>query len=296
VTVEGTGHHLIEKGTPESLEMRWYSNGELIDPGTVTIGIVDARGAEVVAAGTATTGAGVAARAYALTADLAAACDVYSVTWTPDADYGPQTQEVEIIGEHLFTLTELAYFDDRAVTVAGIPTSRMERMRRRLMDEFEEICGVAFMPRYRLLEVDGTGRSDVLLPNIRVTAIRSIDYRDSGSSEWTEFSAGELADVRFSSWGRVQRETLGTFTYGLGNWRIGYEHGWKTVPADINDAALTAARYLIVPSNLSSRALQQSADFGTIQLATAGRHGDHYGIPAVDSVLDRRCEKVPAVG
>jgi hypothetical protein len=296
VTVEGTGHHLIERGTPEMLEMRWFRDGELIDPGAVTVGITDARGTTVVAAGTATSGTGAAARTYELTATLAANCDVYTVTWTPALTYGPQTQEVEIVGEHLFTLTDLAYFDDRAVTVAGIPQSRMERMRRRLMDEFEEICGVAFMPRYRLLELDGTGRSDVLLPNIRVTAIRSIDYRDTGSADWTAFSAGELADVRFSSWGRVARETSGAFTAGIGNWRIGYEHGWKTVPADVNDAALTAARYLIVPSNLSSRALQQSADFGTIQLATAGRHGDFYGIPAVDSVLDRRCEKVPAVG
>lgn len=293
MTVEGVGYHLIEKATPETLQMSWYGDGALIDPGTVTIGIVNARGSTVVAAGTATTGTGAAARSYALTAALAASCDLYTVTWTPAATYGAQVQEVEIIGEHLFTLDDLETWDNSAVTAAGISQARMERMRRRLMDEFQEICGVSFVPRYRLVELDGSGRSDMLLPNLRVLTIRSIEYRESGSATWTSFTADELADVKLDAWGRIRRETLGSFSRGVLNWRIGYEHGWKTVPADINDAALTAARYLVVPSNLSSRALQQSADFGTIQLATAGRHGDFYGIPAVDSVLDRRSERVP---
>jgi 20S proteasome alpha/beta subunit len=48
--------------TPGSLSQQWYEDGSAVDPGTVTVGITRADGTVLVAAGTATTGTGTAAR------------------------------------------------------------------------------------------------------------------------------------------------------------------------------------------------------------------------------------------
>lgn len=298
MTVEGAGFHLIEKGTPETLSMSWYLDGALTDPGTVTIGITNLAGTTIVAAATATSGSGAAARTYALTAANAASLDTYTVTWTPAATYGAQVQLVEIIGEHLFTLDDLETYEGSVVTTAGISLADKERGRAKTLQDFEDICCVSFVPRYRRETLDGTGRCDLRLPSTKVTSIRSIEYRESGSTTWTAFTADELADVLIDPWGRIERETLGVFTAGRRNWRVGYEHGWDRVPEPIRKEALRATRYDIIPTSMNERAISISTAAGTEQLWTpgySGRGSAIHPLPETDRVLRQYRQCLPGM-
>ena len=313
MTAEGHAFNQAVKGSPETLQATWYLNGSVSDPGVTTIGIVNAYGTTILAAGTATTTPSTGVREYALTAALNANVDLLTVTWTT-ANFGTLTQIVEVVGRHLFTIVEARAYrpigagstgtmaDQTAYTQAAI-----ERERARILDEWDrQILGYSLVPRYELVTLDGCeawdrGRRLPLLrsdgtPAQRVRSLRSIETREPGASTWTAMSASDLALVVVTPDGDLFLEAGDYWVAANQNVRVGYEHGLTTPPVEAKGAALTLLAYLLVPSNLSSRELQQNTQFGTINLATAGRYGDWYGIPSVDSVLDRLCRRVPVAG
>lgn len=291
--------------------MQFAVDGAATNPGVTTIGIVNAAGATVVAAGTATGGSGTGPRTYALAAQ--SAVDVLTVTWTT-ADLGVFSEEYEVVGRHLFTIAEARAYRpigaESAGTIADVskyPQAAIEEARGAILDAWDaDILGYSLVPRYERVELDGCeawdrGRRlpllrDDLRPAQRVRTLRSIETREAGSSTWTAMSGGDLALVRVTSDGDLYLEAGDYWAHGVGNVRVSYEHGMSQPPGEAKRAALVLLAHVLVPTNLSSRALQQNTQYGTVNLATAGRYGDWYGIPAVDSVLDRLCRQIPGVG
>lgn len=282
---------MILKGTPETLSASWYADGVLADPGVTTIGITNAAGSTVVAAGTATSGTGAAARTYALPASATTNTDLFTVTWT-SANYGALTQYVEIVGQHLYTITQARAWDFAKLTDSSkYLQSWIEEGRRWILDMLYERCGVSFVPRYRRVTINGAGGCELLLPDVLIRSVRSIEYRTSGGSTWTAFTADELADALTGPYS-LERETLGTFTRGRSNWRVGYEHGFAVPPGEVTNAALTLLVDALVQSNWSSRATNEVSELGTFTLATAGTKPNpwsayrYVGLPQVDAVID----------
>lgn len=281
---------LILRGTPETLSMSWYANGEIADPGATTIGIVNAAGTVVVASGTATTGTGAAARTYNLPSSETADLDILTVTWTT-ANYGVRSQYIEVAGEQLYTIAQARAFsfskldDDEKYLQLWI-----EDGRRWILDMLYERCGVSFVPRYRRVTLDGSGARGLLLPDIKVVAVRSIEYRERGSTTWTAFTADELADALPGPYS-IERESLGYFTRGRANWRVGYEHGFLVPPGEVVNAALALLVDALVESNFSNRATNEVSALGTFTIATAGMKPNPWsayrytGLPDVDAVI-----------
>lgn len=311
MTTEGRSWHRLQVGVAETLSMQFLLDGAPADPGATTIGIVDAAGGVVVAAGTPTSGTGTNPRTYALAGQQAV--DVLTVTWTT-TDLGVFREEYEVLGRHLFTIAEARAHRpigaDSAGTLADAdkyPQAAIEEARGAILDAWDaDILGYALVPRYERVVLDGCeawdrGQRLPLLradmrPAQRVRGLRSIETRAAGSSDWVAMEPAELALVQVTDDGDLYLEAGGRWPYGLRNVRVAFEHGLDQPPGEAKRAALVLLGYVLVPTNLSSRALQQSTQFGTVNLATAGRYGDWYGIPAVDSVLDRLCRRVPGVG
>lgn len=297
MTVERHSLHRILKGTAESLSLLVYEDGVVKDPGTTTVTITMADGTAIVTGG-ATTGSGAQARAYALTTTDTANLDLLTAVWTTE-NYGAQTTTAEIVGEHLFTLAQARDFDGGKLRDASAYSDDLlKETRARILDAFAEVCGVSFVPRYKRVVLDGKGSDTLYLPDLYVTAIRSVDERASGGTDWTAYTSDDLADVFCDDSGQVFRETDGAFTAGRRNIRIGYEYGYAQPPLEITRAALRLlVSYLgATRTDWDPRAISMSTDMGVISLATAGMRGAVFGLPEVDSALVRYNERRAGIG
>lgn len=279
------------------------SSGDPVDPGDVTISMRTATGTDLVPAGTPMSGAGASPRDYPLTSSVTAQLDRLVVTIDSET-YGSLDGLLEVVGRHLYTIPEMRAYNDNALAdTVKFPDSIIEMTRDRVTDEFEQITGVSFIPRYDLVVTSGPVQdSNHLLlykssgdPALHIIRVRSADVRTSSSTTWVALTTDQLADVFVSDYSSLYREAYGPWVTGVENTRVGFEHGYEITPLAIKQAAMILTRYLLVPTNLNSRALQEVGEFGTVLLATAGRFGDHYGIPTVDSVLDRFTERVPVI-
>lgn len=284
------------RATAATLSVSWYSGDDLVDPATVTVTITRADGTAIVTDG-ATSGTGATPRTKALAAADTAELDVLTATWT-SATLGSIVQRVEILGDLPFTISELRAFEDRVITETDYPDAVIEGARARILDEFERTCGVALVPRYRRVVLNGRGSARLLLPDIRVTRVRAIETREAGSQTWTAFTSDELADVLLEPWGRLTIESLGAFPAGIQNVRVAYEHGHARIPREISRAALIATRYELLATNVSDRAISISSDQGTTQLWTpgySGRGAAVHELPVVDKVLRAFMERIPGI-
>lgn len=297
VEIEPTVQQIV-RGTTPTLSVEFYVDGVLADPGVTTVSVVGLDGSAIVT-DAATGGAGAAARTCTLAEPLAD-LDELTVTWE-SAAYGAHTQTVEVVGELLFSLREARQTDGGAMqSVTSYPTAMLEQARIRIGDDFERICGVAFMPRVRQAVLSGRGGCELLLPDIRVLAVRSIETRAADAAAWTAIDAGDLANVRVLPGGVLRLSTA--LERGQANVRVTYAHGWARVPEEIRRAALIALRHTVVPDEVGFRVTSLTGEMGTTAYATAGRVTNpwsafsYYGIPPVDATLARYSERVPAVG
>lgn len=294
MSVDRVGGDRILIHAPATLSVTFEQDGAATDPGDVTVGVVDARGTVIVPAGTATTNGTKGVRSYALAAQTA--LNWLIVSWV-SATLGTVTTDVEVVGAHLFSLAEARAFDGGTLANPNTyPTAALEAVRARITDAFEDICGVSFIPRYKLVMLDGSGLSWLTLPDLYVSEIRSVETR-SGQT-WTPYGSSDLADVLADDIGRATRESAGIFSAGRRNVRIGYVYGYPRPPLEIKRAALrlTASFMGVTRTDWDPRATSMSTDVGIISLATPGRRGSWFGFPEVDAILDRYNQRVPMVG
>lgn len=275
----------IQRGMAAALAVTFYVDGVAADPGVTTVTVTRLDGTAIVT-GAATSGSGAAARTYALAGqtDL----DILTVTWT-SAMYGDAQQTVEVVGELLFTLRQARAFDGGALAnTATYTTDAIGQARQAIAEEFEQVCGVSFVPRLTRETIDGAGRDWLFLSHLDASAIRAVEVLDSGTGAWTAYTPAELADVQILDAGQIRRMDGTTFVSGRQNVRVTYEHGYARPPAGIVEAALLYLRFRMVSSNLGSRTISASNEYGSEQYWTPGYSGRGSAInelPFVDKVL-----------
>jgi hypothetical protein len=262
-------------------------NGTQTDAGTVTVGIVDAAGNTVVAAGTATAKAGTgASTVYSYDLAIQTAVKRLTVTWTRTDTGASLTDQIDVVGGVLFTEAEA-----RAFTVTGAqtplsssttyPDATICEARDRITDLFEQYCGVSFIPRSYHLEVGGSGGRTLDIPHHR--AIEVLNCTIGGVAQ----TAAQILPLRNQ---RQLHHTANTFSSPSDadpqNVHVTYEHGYTEPPLDIKRAALILLLREVVPSDMPDRAVSISTQDGTFRLATPGENTPT-GIPNVDEVLNR---------
>src|SRR4051812_10793606 len=201
----------VEQFATETLTKTWTdpATGNVVDPGTVTIGITRADGSTVVAPGTATAGAGAAARTYSLTATTL--LDWLNVTWTSTVYGARRPDRVEVVGGFLFTLAQA-----RAVLPTA-STAELRDARAYAEEQLESALGYSLVPRYARETRPRRRWTGVrpLRPYLR--AIRSLTV------DGTVLAAAEVAALT-STPGGIVINAFPTWT-GWSSVIVGYEHG-----------------------------------------------------------------------
>ena len=255
---------------------------------TVTVSATNAAGS-VVASGNATTaGAGTGRYTFALAGQPL--LSVLQVAWSATiagADV-VETDQVEIAGGFLFTLKEGRDSDATLADTVKYPTARLAKARLETEEECEEICDRAWVPRYRRAVLDGTGHSDLLLPDLDVRNVRSATMAPRYGQAAVALTAGQLAALTTTNDGSLRRTDGASWTAGNDNIVVEYEYGADSPPAELVTAALIRfrARLNLFRSGVPDRATSwSSAEGGTyrIELPSEWRTG----IPEVDAVYSR---------
>lgn len=304
------------KGTGDTIAASFYGDGVLVDPGVVTVDVAYAGGGTPITA-RATSGTGANPRTVALTPAETANLDILTLTWhaTISAVAMGLATTAEIVGAHLFTIAEARTFDKAQLSNATkYPASAIAAARARIGEAFAKICGVSFVPRFRLETLNGQtsewqrygtdpfyaawggGCGDLPLPDARVTTLRSVATRAYNTATWTAYTVDQLAALHILPTDAIGREDGAWWPVGRQNVRVGYEAGYAAPPEDIRRAAKILLVDQLVTKDITDRSLSLSNEIGTFRIATAGERGSYFGLPLVDSVLDLYTrERVPTV-
>lgn len=288
---------VVRKGSRATAE---YTNFEGDVPadagGAVTIEVLREDGTVVVAAGAATTKPADSTGVYRFTLTPAhtAQLDVLVLRWSGTFEGTAQTRttRVEVAGDFYFTVPEAREADPSLQDQAKVSATALEVARRQVEAECEEICGVAFVRRYRRETLDGDWSSWLQLGSLHPRQVLGIVV------DGVALTGPELADVAVYPDGRLERKELGTFAGGSQNVVVTYEHGYDYPPFDLQRATLTRLRSVLAASRgtIPDRALSfTSVEGGTFSLATPGRGGSETGIPDVDVVYKRHSHRVPGI-
>lgn len=281
-----------------ALDVVFYPSGSETptdpDGNTATVTITRADGT-VLVAGAATTRTGAGRYRYTLAAQ--ANLDQLTVAWT--GLFGTlsvtSTTYAEIVGGVVADLADIRVENPNLADVTRFTTAELVAARSWFEDLAEDFCRTAFVPKYRRDILSGEGAAALLLTRIR--PIRLL----AAAVDGTAVTAPTLATWTVQPEGTVTLPESGTFTSfpaGESNVVVAYEHGYPTVPWDVRRAALTAIRWRLLTDDsnqIPDRAMSMTNEFGNISFAQPGMHRA-VGLPEVDAVLNRYCDRHPAVG
>lgn len=275
----------ILQSTPATMSATWYLDGDVTDPGVVEVTVTKIDGTALYT-DAATDGTGAAARTLLLSTTDTADLDRLTAVWT-SATLGEITTEAEIVGDLLFTEAEARGFDKvQLANASTYPDALLAEARTRIGDALESIIGTAPFPRYKRVVLSGDGTDSLRIPAVLLRAARTIEERLSGESDWTVYTAAELADVLPEEYGYLYRETLGVFTKGRRNIRVGYEYGFERVPSNLRQAALLILMESVRQSDIDPRAMSYSDGLGTLRFVTPGlTRGAYFSNPEINAIL-----------
>ncbi|HXF72679.1 MAG TPA: hypothetical protein VNO79_08750 [Actinomycetota bacterium] len=202
--------------------------------------------------------------------------DLYDVLWTWSNGQSRRSR-FELVGGFFFSIADVRDFDPVLTDAAKYPASKIRAVRGVIEERFEAYCRVAFVPRGRRAVISGGGTSTLLLPDMEVH--RLVQVKVDG----TALTQAELAEVKVHPFGMLEWDG-GTFAEGIRNVEVLYEHGFRSVPAPIQRAALRYAKALLVSATYDDRATAVFTDVGGFRLTLAGRDGPT-GLPEVDATL-----------
>jgi hypothetical protein len=253
----------------------------------VTVAITDANG-DAVTSGTAT--AGTDTGQYTFTLPPQPAVAQLSVAWSATIAGAAvvETDPVEIVGGYFFSIPGARASDSSLADTSKYPTAALIEARLEVEVECEDICGRAFVPRYRRVVLDGTGTPEIMLPTPDVRAIRSARIAPRYGEAYVPLTADRLALVNVTEDRILRRTDTAWWTEGQSNVIIEYEYGLDAPPVPLREAALVRLRSLInkhrtgIPDRAQSFT---SVDGGTYRLAMPGRFTT--GLPEVDAVYSR---------
>lgn len=275
----------ILRGAPGTLVFQYLdAAGEPLDPGTVTVIVTRADGTAL--AGLPAVVADGAKRTVALTAAQTAQLDVLAVTWTRTADSTTYPTVAEIVGGYYFTVAQARASDPALNDDTKYPAGDLQGARAEIEGDFEDICEVAFVPRYRRQRLDGTGTGCLVLPVAlprRIVAVSQV-AADGTTTAW---APGEVAAIRPTETGEIT-SPLRSFPCGSHNVIVAWEHGHDHPPGPVRDAALVSLRHRAIRpyTAIPDRAQTFQIEGGSVyRLDQAGRKST--GIPDVNAVLAR---------
>lgn len=222
---------------------------------------------------------------FTLTTAHTSLLDKLTATWTGSIGGVIQSLKtyVEIVGGFLFSIADAR---KRLPDATAYPYADLVAARTWAETEIENVCGVAFVPRYESEVLNGSGNQRLEPKWPRVRSLRS------GTVDGVALAAGDLSTIVVEN----QRFLTRPFYY----WRpwpanvvIRYEHGMDYPPPGITAAALDLAQYKLQTdagaSGVDPRAERLVTDDGTLLLSTAGQTG-RFGIPTVDAAIEQWSE------
>lgn len=276
---------IIANRGPYTLSQTWYVDGDPTPVGTVTIGVVDAAGDTIVAAGTATTNVGSGVYTYQL-ADQTA-LNLLTVTWTRSDTGADLVDTLRVDGGELFTEAELrAHYGGQFASTTAFTDAKIAAARDRITEEFADICGVSFVPRYERQRLAGAGGYGLW---VKWPKIRTVQSATIGGVAQTV--ANIIPDPALP----LLHHTTQTWTAPVGvadplNVYVDYEHGWTTPPAAIKRAALVLCRHQLQSDakggGLGDAAITITDQFGNMNLLDDGS-GATFGLRTVRDALNR---------
>lgn len=282
-TFVAQSRHVVGAGAV-TLEVIWPdAEGEPADitGNTVDVVIADADGSVLQASTAATidSDSDSGRATVALAATHTARPRWITATWTRD-DGAIQTTSHELVGGVFFTLAQARSERGAMGSATKYTASRIQTARTEAERECEEICGVAFVPRYARVRLDGNGRQRLTVPHRRIRQVLSVV--DDEDDTWT---AAQIAAVRPQDGFLDLDDDI--WPCGTANLVVEYLHGWDRPPADMLGAHLRRAKYAIdeAVSTLPVGAFTLLTADGqiTLQRPDAKRTGDHL----VDAVYAR---------
>ena len=285
-----TDSRQILRASAETLSVTFYS-GETATAadGSVTIGIVDATGATVVAGGTSTTAVGSGVYTYALAAqsNLKKLTATWSGTWGSAMTFDTHH---EIVGGWYATPAEVRAMDSILGEATTFPLADLIDAIDYSTAIIDDYTGTSWVQRYHREILNGTN-SDV----IRVSQMFPVTLL-SASIDGTALTSQEKTDTALFDDGTMQRKSnVWTYTNPGNLVVIEYEAGVVTVaPNDLRWAARTLARYHLLEqvSRIPDRAISVQSEFGQIQLAQPGMNRPT-PLPDVNVVLNRHRHRGP---
>lgn len=216
--------------------------------------------------------------------------DTYTLDWEGTVAGAPVKVRdfVEIVGGFLFGLAEARRkppaLDATRYPVAGLAAARIQ-----VEVECERMCGVAWVPRFKRVALEGNGQAKLMTPHTQLRALRAVTV------EGVAWTPDQVAAVRVAESGVL---TLPGGSWPAGQWLGGvwtggarvileYEHGYDYPPEEIRTAAMVRLRSILgqFDTSVPYRAISfTSGDGGTYRLSTPAK--DRTGIPAVDAVYE----------
>jgi len=288
--LEYTVRRRILAGTKADLAVRFSLDGEDAEPtGTMTFSAVGVAG-NVVASGSAVVADG------ALVATLTAAqtlVDVLTVTWSGlvFAAAAPiaVVTEHEVVGAWLFSLAEARKTGKEVLkSVTDYPADRIREERDRITDLFEDALGFKLGRRMVTEVLDGDGTYRIWPRENHVGAIRTVETRTPGSTDW----ATSTIDASTGPSGAFEALN-GTWPSGTANIRVRFEAGMTPIPPALRDAGLLVLVDQLTTTDVMARATSQNTQNGSFTLAGEGL----FGIPEVDRVIGALAlTKLPGLG
>lgn len=207
--------------------------------------------------------------------------DALTVDWSGTVGGGARTERdmVEVVGGYLFGLAE-ARAQPPPLDANRFPTATLAAKRIEVEQECEDICQVAFVPRFCRVALDGSGTDELVLPDVEVRALRAV------SVSGTPWAPADVAAVGVSD--------AGVLTRPAGVWARGqrvlveYEHGMDYPPEYLRMAAMLRlrSRLTLTSTGIPDRAVTFTVtDGGTYRLSMPGRK--QTGVPEVDAAYAR---------
>jgi len=289
----------VQRSAAATLSHTWFVDETPTDPtGTPTYAITDANG-DAVASGNATIVAGQGRTTLALAGQPDVAW--YTVAWS--ATVGGfaivEYDQVEIVGGFLFTLADARASDATLADTSKYPTADLKAKRQETEVECEQICDQAWTVRYRRLVLDGTGFTDLPVPDggdvhrggilLRgVRTIRRASIAPTLAGTFVDLTTPQLAAVAVTADGKLRRTDGNVWTEGIQNVIVEYEYGNDAPPEDLQWAAKQRLlqRLNLNKSGVPDRAASYTVDGGgTYRIAMPGPY--ETGSPEVDAAYAR---------
>lgn len=225
---------------------------------------------------------------YAFDLPASAVVDTWTLDWTGTLN-GVVVVERDIVEHAGGFIVDIA----AARRIPGLSAAKfayvdLARKRAGVEDECELITGRAWVPRFKRYLLDGSGSSELVVPDMFLRSLRAAKVAPQAGGTFTDLSAGEVAATAALPEGVLTRDDGGIWPEGHRNVIVEYEHGMDYPPQEIAEAALLRLQSFAgrASSNIPARAISWTAGEGGIyRISTPSK--DRTGIPEVDGAYSR---------